>query len=607
MRRVNTPRLNDRVLTFEECFEASKMEAAWKNYVKEGMRGQTLLDLHDYFDFHRHKTQILRSVSNQIKEGVYRPKPHYEIVVEKKLGVSRHQLIPSPEDAVVLQSIVESISPIITNAQPSDRAYYSRSHAGPKSEADIDETFPYAWWELWPKFQEKIYEFTQTFDYVVISDISNYFDNIIFRQLRNVLASYGRIDETLLDFLFYMIEAFVWRPDYLPLSGMSLPQLNYDAPRLLGHSFLFEIDKYLHEKTNGNFVRWMDDIDFGVNHVHEAKEILRGLDELLLTRGIRLNMGKTKVLSMTEAENYFLPNENRFITIMSKRVKRLVEAGSLIDTEKIMIRKRFRSFYKKQKVGRWDKILGRYFSLSAITNDKFLQKLVPDILSNQPGLRNQVFRYYKRLGPGKPSFQHLSEFLIGQDCFDDPSIFGVAKVLIDWKLTPGHSLRREILHLAQRTAGRSATNFIASLWMIAKYGSSQELASYVDRYSNIWKHSSFLSRQVAAVLPRIKSLPGQYNIFKKRISEAGQLDALRVLDNLNDLCSSQRLSSSDKLYILHGQTNYEVYPLQKYLIAYELLSSGDLDQTYRQDLRNELVTRINDPIYRRELNNILIQ
>lgn len=248
--------------------------------------------------------------------------------------MSRHQLIPSPEDAVVLQSIVESISPIISNAQPSDRAYYSRSHAAPKSEADIDETFPYAWWELWPRFQEQIYEFTRTFDYVVITDISNYFDNIIFRQLRNVLASYGKIEETLLDFLFYIVEAFVWRPDYLPLSGMGLPQLNYDAPRLLGHSFLFEIDKYLHEKTNGNFVRWMDDIDFGVDHIHEAKEILRGLDELLLTRGIRLNMGKTKVLNMAEAEKYFIPNENRYITIMSNRVKRLIETGNSIDDEK---------------------------------------------------------------------------------------------------------------------------------------------------------------------------------------------------------------------------------------------------------------------------------
>lgn len=606
MRRVNTPRMSDRILTFEDCFNASKMDTAWKKYVKEGMRKQALLDLHDYFDFHRHKTQILKSVSNQIKEGIYRPKPHYEIVVEKKLGVCRHQLIPSPEDAVVLQTIVESLSPVIRNAQPSERAYYSRSHSRPKSEADIDETFPYAWWELWPKFQEKIYEFTQTFNYVVVSDISNYFDNIIFQQLRNVLASYGKIDETLLDFLFYMLEAFVWRPDYLPLSGMGLPQLNFDAPRLLGHSFLFEIDKYLDEKTNGNFVRWMDDIDFGVNHVHDAKEILRGLDELLLTRGIRLNMGKTKILSMDEAEEYFLPNENRFITMMTKRVKRLIESGASIVAEKKRIRKRFRGFYKKKRIGRWDKVLGRYYSLSSITKDKFLQRFVPEILSDQPGLRSQVFRYYKSLGPSKKSFQHLSDFLMSKDCFDDPSIFGVAKVLVDWKLSPGHYLRKEIVRLAHRTSSKSPTNFLASLWMIAKYGSPRELVSFVGKNSDIWIYSGFLSRQVAAITPKIKNLVGSYNFIVKKISDAGHLEALRVLNNLNDLCSKP-LSSADRLYLFHGSNEYDVYPLQKFLIAYQILSCENLNVSYRENLRNELITRINDPLYINELKNLKIK
>ena len=291
---------------------------------------------------------------------------------------------------------------------------------------------------------------------------------------------------------------------------------------------------------------------------------------------------------------------------MNKRVKRLIKEGVSIDDEKRKIRRRFREFNKKQKIGRWDKILGRYFSLSSITNDNFLQKFVPDLLSNQPGLRNHIFRYYKKLGPGKKSFQHLSEFLKSQDCFDDLSVFGVAKVFVDWKLTPGHGMRREFVGLAQETAEKSPTNFIAGLWIIAKYGSSQELASYVNQFSNIWIHSSFLSRQVAAVLPRIRSLADQYSILKKTIIDSGQLDALRVIENLNELCSNYPISSADKLFILHGKNDYEVYPLSKFLIVYEILSSETLSQTYRQDLRNELVARINDPIYISELNNLLI-
>lgn len=349
---INTPRLQHRSLTLEDCFHPKGMLAAWKQ-VKEGMRRQEILDLHDYYDFHVNRETLIPIIQKQIIQGNYQPKPAYIIRREKKYGVCRHLQLPSPDDAVVLQTLVEKITPIVAAAQPSKRAFYSRSHgAQPKSEASVDESFPYEWWELWPKFQEKIYEFSNTFDYVVVTDIANYYDNISFDRLRNVIASYGTFDEGLLDFLFYMLETFIWRPDYLPLSGLGLPQVEFDAPRLLGHAFLFEVDKYLSQSTNGNFVRWMDDIDFGVNEVAEAKKILRDLDELLLTRGLRLNMGKTKILSASEAKEYFLPDENRYLTIIDRRIKRKIEENESIEEEKSKIRKRFKSFLKKPSIGR---------------------------------------------------------------------------------------------------------------------------------------------------------------------------------------------------------------------------------------------------------------
>ena len=249
MKSVNTPRFNDRSITLESCFSIPKMKKAWK-IVKDGMRKQTLLDLHDYYDFHRNQDYLISTIQTKIIKGDYKPKQTQIIRLEKKYVVCRHIQIPSPEDALVLQTIVETLSPLIKKAQPSDKAYYRRSHKKPKNEADIDETFPYPWWELWSAFQERIYEFTSTFDYIVVTDISNYFDNISLAHLRNVISSYGNFDECLLDFLFFILEAFVWRPDYLPLSGCGLPQVNFDAPRLLGFAFLFEIDKFLDEKTS---------------------------------------------------------------------------------------------------------------------------------------------------------------------------------------------------------------------------------------------------------------------------------------------------------------------------------------------------------------------
>lgn len=86
---------------------------------------------------------------------------------------------------------------------------------------------------------------------------------------------------------------------------------------------------------------------------------------------------------------------------------------------------------------------------------------------------------------------------------------------------------------------------------------------------------------------------------------ANLMHALRVIENLNNLCSKP-ISKADKSYLLHGNSNIDVYPLQKFLISYEILCCEKLDRTYRNELRNELLARINDPIYIKELKNISI-
>jgi len=196
------------------------MTRAWTNRVRNGLRSQEILDLHDYYDFHRNRDTLIQVIQEQIVKGFYKPKTSYIIRREKKYGICRHLQVPSPDDALVLQTIVEKLSPIIADAQPSQKAFFSRSHGKPRSEGDIDSSFPYEWWELWPEFQKRIYEFSSTFKYVVITDIANYFDNISFEILRNIISSHGKIDEGLLDFLFFMLESFIWKPDYLPLSGL---------------------------------------------------------------------------------------------------------------------------------------------------------------------------------------------------------------------------------------------------------------------------------------------------------------------------------------------------------------------------------------------------
>ena len=82
-------------------------------------------------------------------------------------------------------------------------------------------------------------------------------------------------EEPVLDMLIYVLSNLLWQPDYMPRVEIGLPQINLDAPRLLAHCFLYELDAYLASDHSRDFVRYMDDINVGLDSIAEAKGVLR--------------------------------------------------------------------------------------------------------------------------------------------------------------------------------------------------------------------------------------------------------------------------------------------------------------------------------------------
>jgi hypothetical protein len=63
-------------------------------------------------------------------------------------------------------------------------------------------------------------------------------------------------------------------------SGVGLPQLDF-APRLLAHVYFFNVDEELHTRTNGEFVRWKDGIDAGVDFLRAGRRMLASLQRVV--------------------------------------------------------------------------------------------------------------------------------------------------------------------------------------------------------------------------------------------------------------------------------------------------------------------------------------
>jgi hypothetical protein len=143
-RNMHTRRRLNLQRDLSDTFAVPVMEQVWKRTVRAGLRHQTLNDLHDYLDVHRNLRNYLLALRSDVTAGSYRPDPPQVVLHEKRDGISRRLMLPSPGDAILLQTIVETLEPAIKENQPTANSYYSRSHDHPRIES-IDGSFGYPW------------------------------------------------------------------------------------------------------------------------------------------------------------------------------------------------------------------------------------------------------------------------------------------------------------------------------------------------------------------------------------------------------------------------------------------------------------------------------
>lgn len=548
----------------ERVFGVDTILKTWKQTVRLGMRKQAALDLHDYLDVHRNGHAFAERLRELVISGNYRPRQPFEVRLEKQLGITRRLLIPSPQDAVVLQVIVDALSGPLKAARPTNKSYYSRTHAPPRDE-EIDDTFDYPWWRLWPQYQQRILQFASVHNYVVNTDVANYFDSVSLGRLRESLSSLSHFPADLLDFLFYVLEAFLWRHKYAPAAPVGLPQLNFDAPRLLAHAFLYPVDELLDRRAKGDFVRWMDDINFGVTDRSEAKAVLGELQLVLNALGLRVNAGKSKVLSGAEARDYFFAQRNRQLTILrNARLNGVVGRASLRQSQ---LQAWFRDFMGPKRDGNWEKVLKRFVNEFAEYEDTLPQRYFGSWLADRPAMRDTVFRYLGKLGYSPRRYKLVAGYLLGGDCVDDVSALAAAKLLVEWRIPARSPAVQRTVQVGNELAPRgthSASRFLAALWLLSKYAAPPPFTEFVIKHSALWRASEFAARQVAAATPFLTAA-GEKRV-RRSLAESGLRSALEVLASIDEMRSAAVLGGWEQSYLVSSRQS-GAYPLQKLLVV----------------------------------------
>lgn len=138
---LHTPRLEARRGALKRVFSKANMERAWQKYVREGFRKQEVFDLFDHNDFHWNRVTRFADLRRAILTGRFKPSGSIPVKVEKAAGVCRTIVIPNPEDAVVLQCIVENLFAHAMRKQPSRNTFFSRSHEKTTGDFKFDKDY----------------------------------------------------------------------------------------------------------------------------------------------------------------------------------------------------------------------------------------------------------------------------------------------------------------------------------------------------------------------------------------------------------------------------------------------------------------------------------
>lgn len=564
--------LINRKKQLEVVFSEKNLSKVWRNIVYKQMRKLDIGDMYDYYDFNYRIESRCVEISNNILSGRYRSSSPLIFKVEKKLGICRHLMLPVPSDALVFQAIVECIAGDIISTQPTKKAYYSRDKHALKLPHEVKEPGDYSgdWRKQWRKFQKDILKFSETHKYLVVTDLTNYYDSIGLRELRHVISSKVKVNEVVLDLLFNLIEQLSWNPDYLPTSLKGLPTINLEAPRLLAHALLFELDEILDVKTKGCFVRWMDDINFGVDSVETACKILGDINDVLKSRGLALNLGKTSCFNEEEVKQHFLVDINTYLDDLN------CDAIDRDECKKIEenLKSEFCKHVRDKSWHNWSKVTKRFFTVASKIGSDILLDDALRLFKRNPSIRGHIAYYISSLGYTEKTSDIVIKLIDEVKIFDDVTMYQIVKILIDWDI-PVDAEGCNFVSIILKKYSKPSSIFDAycSLWIYAKYADPRQLNAFIINIKRFWKQDSFLCRQVVAATSRIRSFdPKLINHFLEEQGSIGPEDAASVVRNIFDLESINNINKKLSMY-LFPKIKQKKYPFSKFLILLSILRS----------------------------------
>lgn len=511
------------------------------------LRDRYVPDPLEYMDYHTELRSNAVRLSTQVVSGAYRPSPPVRILMEKSKGLCRQIVLPQIDDAVILQRLSDSFFSSIRGKTPSKFAFFEPDNFTFSKSGDRAS---YGNFAAWLHFQEHLFTISGRKPYVVVTDIANYYDHIGYDQLRNVIASDLRVPEVVLDLLIFALDGLNWQPDYMPRMGAGLPQIDLDAPRVLAHSFLFDLDRYATKEVNEDYTRYMDDINFGVASVGQAKRILRDVDLILHTRQVRLNSGKTLILRAAQARRHFRVEDHRELDAIQADMRFRKAAGVPLDALQRRVESMIALKYRKGDFddGHGEKILKRLLTIARQLDGSVHRDILADALRRRPGSRDAVLTYLAARPLDAKTAAVVEQFLSGPDIVDDLPVLLAPSALVEMRALSRSALQPILDRLIGHLCDGSPWSLYGAIWLASKYSSPPEILQTLYAHRAQWSTNPTLGRLVGGLFSRMSNSPS-FGDYEQLVVRSGMPESLVAFRFHRRLERDARLARAIRPYI----------------------------------------------------------
>ena len=391
----------------------SSLWEAWKN-IRKQLPKASIRDITDYVEFDINPDWWIGKLLKDIETGRYEPASPYRFTLAKKMGFSRQMTLPHIPDLVLYWTVTDYLYKR-AKCLEKGHVYFARNTLSKKQKKihniDSDE-LEYAFvsensFKKWLEFNQyrKFLSFDSAYPYIVLTDISNYFDSILYDRVISAIHEI-KIDPNIAGLLLFILERLSVRDAFNESPRIGLPVDEFECSRTLAHIVLFPHDRRMVELAGEHaYARWMDDQNFGVSNFAQGLKILRNCSRSLARLHLTPNTSKSKILDFQKAHRHFHFDVNAELDKIEKDVEiNKIEKLTADDRRLIRIKvgstwRRFRKF--ERDGGEWGKVLKRFYRLAGIGHARFLRhRAMRDILQ-EPTLAARVGDYMRVTGSAR--------------------------------------------------------------------------------------------------------------------------------------------------------------------------------------------------------------